>query len=280
MFDEPGLRHGHQAMRTSFTIFIPTDNPTKFVGIAEECAAEITDIELSISPYQEGSDIHRLNAASGTGEWIRIGWPTVSLLRLCVFLMDATECAFNPFDGRRTMLVPGKVIDSQTKALLLGTYTSDEEDDSPIEFAEDSPHCRLSSGQLVDLGAIGKGWALDKCAGLLRDAGIERAFLNAGGSSMIAIGTDWPLTIAGTNEHYVLSNQSISVSRLVHPDAGGTHIVSSGSHDVHEKVIASVIGESCAITDALSTAAIASASRDDMQVQGYKIRVIKLADIN
>jgi thiamine biosynthesis lipoprotein len=41
---------------------------------------------------------------------------------------------------------------------------------------------------LIDLGAIGKGYALDRAADVLRSHGIGRALLDAGGSTIVAMG--------------------------------------------------------------------------------------------
>jgi thiamine biosynthesis lipoprotein len=256
MFDEPGLRYAHQAMRTTFEFFFPGTSPNQYQGIAEDCANELTDIELAISPYQEGSDIHRLNCASGSDEWIRIGWPTYTLLKLCQSLMSETNGAFSPFDGCRTMRVPGKVIDDQTREILELLKDCSTDHLSSIEFMDDSPYARLSSGHIVDLGAIGKGWALDKCAAVARDAGVERAFFHSGGSSMVAIGGPWPVTVTGTSEMLMMSDTALSVSKRINPDAGGVHIIGHGKLVNQGDAVARVIGISCAITDALSTAAI------------------------
>lgn len=272
MFDEPGLRYSHQAMRTTFSFFFPTPDPNNYLGIAEDCIAELVDIELSISPYQEGSDIHRLNAAAGTGEWIRVGWPTYRLLQLCVEMMDHTQGAFNPLDGHRTMRVSGKILDEQTTRMLEAQTREANGTTVPIEFNETHPQCRLSAGNLIDLGAIGKGWALDKCAAIAKDAGVERAFFNAGGSSMIAIGTDWPINIAGMDESLTLSNQALSVSKLINADAGGVHIVGRIFSNRESDIVSRVVGESCAVTDALSTAAIAD--NTDLEVHLYDYEVV------
>jgi len=271
MFDEPGLRYSHQAMRTTFSFFFPTPDSNQYVGIAEECVEELVDIELSINPYQEGSDVHRLNVAAGTGDWIRIGWPTYSLLRLCNEWVDKTNGAFNPFNGHRTMRVSGKILDQQTERILLEQQHLSNVTPLRIEFDEHHPQCRLSSGTLIDLGAIGKGWALDKCAAIAIDAGVENAFFNAGGSSMIALGADWPINIEGIGESIRLSNNALSVSRQVNVDAGGIHIVSRTLTSEGCDIVSRVIGSSCAVTDALSTAAIAGYSEFEMPQHGYDV---------
>lgn len=273
MFDEPGYRYSHQAMRTTFSFFFPTQTPGKYYGIAEDCANEITDIELAISPYQEGSDIHRLNLAAGTGEWIRVGWPTYSLLELCQSLATITNLAFNPFDGQRTMRVSGKQLDIQTQQLLDAMQTDTCASSVTVELHATEPLCRLGIGRVIDVGAIGKGWALDKCASIIMESGVDRAILSAGSSSMLAIGENWPIEIAGSAERIALSSQSLSVSRLINSDAGGIHIVGRTVPNEYHDKISRVIGDSCAITDALSTAAIVNLADALLFHPSYSVRI-------
>jgi thiamine biosynthesis lipoprotein len=276
MFDEPGLRYTHQAMRTTFEFFFPSSDSFLYQGIAEDCANEVSEIELAISPYQEGSDIQRLNYAAGNGEWIRIGWPTHKLLLLCNELMHKTNNAFNPFNGRETMRVSGKLLDTNTLSILDQEIDATPDNNAAIEFCDDAPLARLSLGKMIDVGAIGKGWALDKCAALALDAGVERAFFHAGGSSMLAIGSSWPIVLPGIDEEVLLSNVSLSVSRRINQDAGGIHIVSQTRHSEHIDIVARVVGPSCAITDALSTAAVSAANHQIPFLPEYDIRAVIL----
>jgi thiamine biosynthesis lipoprotein len=279
MFDEPGLRYSHQAMRTTFEFFFPSPHPNALLGLAEDCASEISEIELSISPYQEGSDIHRLNCNAGTDEWIRVGWPTIKLLKLCQTIMIETDGAFNPFDGHRSMQMAGKLLDSQTQSLIKIENTNDSYDCNPISFSPVEPLAKLSQGHLIDLGAIGKGWALDRCADLIRENGIARAFIHAGGSSMIAFGPKWPVRIADTDTWLELCDTSISVSRLNNTDAGGVHIVTKCQYPLGRDIVASVKGPSCAITDALSTAIVAGLAVDQMYKPDYVVDICSLPTI-
>jgi len=276
MFDDPGLRYSHQAMRTTFEFFFPGSDSRQFQGVAEDCAAEVTDIELAISPYQEGSDVQRLNSAAGTDEWIRIGWPTHRLLQLCQNMKLVTHGAFNPFDGQRTMRVAGKILDPHTATILDDMCGVEVSQQNPIDLHPEAPLARLSEGILIDMGAIGKGWALDRCAALAQDAGVERAFFHAGGSSMVAIGSSWPVTLPGLNEDVTLTNTALSVSRRINKDAGGIHIVSLGVVSDDEDIIARVIGTSCAITDAISTAAVSTPTPESLLLHGYDLRIDRI----
>jgi len=60
-------------------------------------------------------------------------------------------------------------------------------------------------GMKIDLGGIGKGYAVDRIAKRLENAGIKSALINFGGSSMLAIGSPpgksgWEIAIKGTSD--------------------------------------------------------------------------------
>jgi FAD:protein FMN transferase len=85
----------------------------------------------------------------------------------------------------------------------------------------DRVHLRSDCIEL-DLGAIGKGYAVDRAIAVLAAAGIQHAVVNAGSSSIAAIGnppgsTAWPVrigaTVVGSESRLLLRNESISTSQ-------------------------------------------------------------------
>ncbi len=57
-----------------------------------------------------------------------------------------------------------------------------------VELLDDGRVRRLRAGCAVQFGAIGKGWAIDRAAEVLRQYGIRHAFISAGSSSIFAMG--------------------------------------------------------------------------------------------
>jgi thiamine biosynthesis lipoprotein len=88
-----------------------------------------------------------------------------------------------------------------------------------------------SPGREIDLGGIGKGFALDLIRQLLVDWGAESGLLAAGASSLIAFGSAaWPIDLTGdrATQRITLMNAALSASgtgiqgsHIVHP--GGEH---------------------------------------------------------
>jgi thiamine biosynthesis lipoprotein len=115
------------------------------------------------------------------------------------------------------------------------TYASQR----PADFAPDVPpylldpetHTLTSQAEAlhVDLGAVGKGFALDRMADTLREWGITSARLNAGGSSLLALDgaptageTGWTVGLGEGTGHRTFPLRGASLS--------GSGIAVKGSH--------------------------------------------------
>ncbi len=118
----------------------------------------------------------------------------------------------------------------------------------------------------IDLGAIGKGYALDRAADVLRSHGVKRALLNAGGSTIVAIGA--PPDQAGWLVHLrdpsnkvdprvVLSDSSVSTSEQTPPSLLGEsagHIIDPDKGvPVSTRFAVSAVANTGTASDALST---------------------------
>jgi len=124
-----------------------------------------------------------------------------------------------------------------------------------------------SSCLQVDLGAIGKGYAIERAGEILRTSGIRDAFLNSGGSSILAMGSPpgqngWLVHLADPSHkidpYVVLKDQSVTTSEqtsasLLGPESAG-HIIDpvTGTPSKSEFAV-SVITPSGTPSDGLST---------------------------
>jgi len=108
----------------------------------------------------------------------------------------------------------------------------------------------------IDLGGIGKGYAVDRALGILKAAGIRHAVINAGSSSIGSIGAPpeqkgWQVTLgasAAANGTLLLQDRSMSTSQqdgeILDPQTGAP---------AASPLVVSVVGPSGAVADALST---------------------------
>lgn len=134
----------------------------------------------------------------------------------------------------------------------------------------DSSHSTVSflkSGMGLDLGAIGKGYILDRAAGVLKNSGTENGFLNAGGNitawgpSGVNSGIRDPLEADKILTAVFLKNEAIATSAnderfFQFKDRTYGHILDPRTGWPAENNLSSVsvVAENAMMADALSTA--------------------------
>ena len=116
----------------------------------------------------------------------------------------------------------------------------------------------------LDAGGIGKGIAVDEIIAGLRRSGVERAFINFGGSSFFGLGGPWRIGVtshtsaSGPLSVVTLRGQGLSTSKSQNP-RGVAHIIDPRSgRPIRAPRLATAEGPSAAIAEALSTALVVS----------------------
>ena len=136
-----------------------------------------------------------------------------------------------------------------------------------IEFNPPDQITFRSSCMQLDLGAIGKGYAVDKAADALQSAGVRSAFINAGGSTILAMGappnqTGWLVHLRDPSRRIdpevILKDESVSTSEQSAPSLLGKesagHIIDPDTgRPLRTDFAVSVIAKTGTVSDALST---------------------------
>ena len=204
----------HEAMNTTFYLRICEADESTARDMARECCDHLDFLEARLSRFIEDSDVSRINRLQA-GETLYIN----ELAHQCLLAaLDAYARTGGLFDitlGSR--IEHRKSGDPGPIPPLVGQLT----------IHPDVPAVTCGApGREIDLGGIGKGFALDQLPRLLTEWGAEGGLLTAGASSMLAFGPQaWPVELTGDREsaRIALSNQSLSAS--------GTAI--QGSHIIH-----------------------------------------------
>ncbi len=164
----------HEAMATFFEVALVGEHSADYLRHAALAAFREADrLENELSRYLESSYISRANRLA-RGATLIVSPDVIDVLLISADIAVVTHRAFDPAyaSERPADLDPD-----------LPPFTLD-----PAAFTLTSLAPRLH----LDLGAVGKGYALDRMLDTLREWQIEAALLNAGGSSLLAHGTPSP----------------------------------------------------------------------------------------
>jgi len=253
------------AMGTRFEFVLCGENTAHLRTLGEEALREITLWHDRLSRFEPASDISRLNLSAHHERTTRIDPELFDLLHLCDQLHAHTHGAFD--------ISIGALMQARGLHPPATQPQSTQRKPGPALTLDRSIHTvRLAHGTSIDLGAIAKGFALDRAAAILRDGGITQALLHGGTSSVVALGSapdsahGWPITIRSDTEplHITLCDTALGVSaprgRSCSPSASTapiTHILNPLTGEpVNHTDTAAIIGPSAAICDAWSTALV------------------------
>jgi thiamine biosynthesis lipoprotein len=263
------------AMATRFEIVLHGENPVSLRAAGEEALDEIERIEAQISLYRPTSEVAHLNARAAR-EPVRVSPSLFKLLTRARALHEESGGFFDItiaplvrcwgfMGGTGRLPDPAEVEAARAKVGMRRMQLN--ADDFTVRFARE--------GVMLDLGAIGKGYALERAADLLREAGMASAFLHGGTSTAYAIGRPpdaetWKVAVEfppgknpdapGCTASVPLCDEGLSVSAVWGRsfEAEGKkfgHVLDPRTgQPVAGALLAAVVLPSATETDALSTA--------------------------
>jgi len=188
-------------MGTSFEIYLYAPNRERASELFEAAFDEIERVEAALSNYRSSSELSRINASAADA-------PVVTDPEVFA-LLEQTFVYSRQSDGAFDVTVE-KLMKAWGFFRGAGRYPSSEElararEQTGWQRVRLDKRTRsvffLTRGIELDLGGIGKGYALDCVARVLREAGVTAALISSGSSSIYAIGAPpgkagWPMRVS------------------------------------------------------------------------------------
>lgn len=244
----------HSAMATEFVFHLGGHAPEYLRQAAVEATREIDRLESTLSFYRESSEVTRLNRAPAGAE-IAVGPDMLACLALAAEAARLTNGAFDAFTGRAALSAK-----RQDVPLHLAAVPGAGETDAPGPVVSLHPEegivRKLRSGPWLDLGALGKGYALDAVAELLAGWDIAEGMLSSGGSSLRGLGGKPVKLEIGPAQATVSLPGNFSLGASGFQFQAGHIIDVRPWRTTAPAARAVVVAPTAALADALSTAAI------------------------
>lgn len=230
----------------------------------------VDGLEKHLSTTLQNSDIYKLNHSSG--ESILVAKPVADLVAFALKMAQSTDGALNPalypvvrawgFTTEEYRVPPDSEI---TKLLAYTNYRKIR-----VDTALAGAKITLAPQMMVDLGAVGKGYAGDKAIDLLRRQGITSAVLDLGGNVQTLgckpDGKPWKVGVTNPWGGPALGGVSVCDKAVISSGGYERYFEQNGKRYIHifdaasgrpvENGLASVtiIAKSGMYADALSTA--------------------------
>jgi len=255
---EPIHRLAHEAMGTIFEVFIAGPE-AEYAGQASMAVfREVDRLENLFSRFNPSSEIGQTNRLRRGGS-LRIGLEVYECLKTSEQVRLDTAGAFD-INYRARPGTRSRVVNNPAFRVVSGP------DGFSIRLPESGGENEAEPLDL-DLGGIGKGYALDRAAAILLDWSVDRALIHSGTSTAVAIGSapglkkrekGWPVGVggkwsaAGAPGRVLLRNCALSGSGT---EVKGRHIFDARSGRKAKFHLAAWASHpSAAVSDALSTA--------------------------
>ena len=185
--------HGtFKAMASPCEVIIETKDRKEAEKIANVVATEAWRIEQKFSRYRDDNIIFKINESNGN---------VIELDAETARLLDFSDQLFQMSDGMFDV----------TSGVLRKAWRFDQSDNIPGQYQIDAllpiigwnkvewnnPQLKLVAGMELDLGGIGKEYAVDRCAQLVREMSEASVLINLGGDIAITDtrkdGTRWTI---------------------------------------------------------------------------------------
>jgi thiamine biosynthesis lipoprotein len=245
-------------MNTIFEIWIDHEDYNLASQASYQAFERLRQLEGKLSRFIENSDVSRLNQAKA-GVPVQVDLDVFSCIQIAQKVWLETNRAFDITVGPwlRSDALPKSVFRPSGK----GGITSAMGTALLALDVENHTVTKQESQTGIDLGGIGKGYAVDRMASMLEEWELNSALIHGGKSTVLALDSPraeegWEVTISHPHDERPL--RSLFLRHLAISGSGlrkGSHIIDPRSgRPSAEKIAVWSISSSATLSDALSTA--------------------------
>ena len=182
------VREVHYQMGTFLELTLWHSEPEVAKRIIRETAEEVHRLDEILSNFDPDSSLSRFNQQAGKGK-TSLPPELYELLTIARQFSIMTSGDFDITVGPlmelwRDSSSLGRLPDRDTLSRVLGQVGYEK-----LKLYDHRQAELLHPAMKIDLGGIGKGYAVDRVANRLKTAGVNAALINFGGSSIYALGT-------------------------------------------------------------------------------------------
>lgn len=262
----PNVYKKRYAMGTVFEVVAYGDSAERTSSAIDQALDEVVRLDNVMSNFKPESDLSRMNREA---RFHAVRIPTD------LYQVIETSLAYSRLSEGEFDISVGPVVDLWKAALAGGaTPTAAQLAQArscvgyeKIELIAPDQIEFHSDCMRIDLGSIGKGYAVDRAITILRSNGIERAYIDAGGSTIYGLGTPpdrdgWLVHLRDPSDRLdpqvKLISNSVSTSEqtaasTLTGDAPGHIVVPGSGKPLRTRYAVSVTAKSATTSDALST---------------------------
>ncbi len=252
-------------MGTRCAVELWSEKPAEANKLIDQVFAEFRRIDLLMSTYKPASQVSRVNALAAK-QHVRVDVELFDLLQTALEYSKISNGAFDITYASVGYLYDFREHIRPDAAHIAAALPGVNWRHLELRRADHSVHFQRP-GMRIDLGGIGKGYAVDRGTAILQRAGVQHAMVNAGGDTRIIgdhFGKPWIVGVRDPNDRdkvalrLPLENTAISTSGDYERffDEGGVryhHILDPKTGDSARKLRSvSIIASTATRTDALT----------------------------
>jgi FAD:protein FMN transferase len=254
------------SMGTVYEIAVYDDQPERASAAIDKAFAEIARLDAMLSNYKPESELSRLNR---DGHFHAVKVPPE------LYHVIEESVNYSKLSGGKFDITVAPLVD-MWKAALQGTRVASEAEQQKLRACVGYEKIELIPPNMVefrspctriDVGSIGKGYAVDRAVEVLRANGIRNALVDAGQSSIYGMGSPpgqsaWEVHLCDPSKRVdptvMLSENSVSTSEqtpvsLLGNETAGHIIDPENGKPLETKYALSIVAETGTASDALST---------------------------